>query len=162
MNEIDQKQFLHILDANQHRIQKLCAMYTAQHEDQKDLEQEVVLNIWKSYPNFKGDAKVSTWIYRIILNLCLKHRYATTNNQKTVSLEIVKEVTVSKTSKDEKFQDLRECIRALEFSDKSIIILYLEDLPYKSIADIIGITENHVAVKIKRIKAKLLTCLKNK
>jgi len=156
--------FIKILEANQQRIQKMCSMYTTTPEDCKDLVQEVILNLWKAYPSFKGKSAITTWIYRIILNVCLKKRFYRQKEQNILSLEDLKfEPTAPiNTSNDDKFIALKACISQLEFSDRAIIILFLEDMAYKEIAKIIGISENYVAVKIKRIKAKLAACLKHK
>jgi len=156
--------FIKILEANQQRIQKICAMYTATPEDGKDLVQEVILNIWKAYPSFKGKSAIDTWIYRIILNVCLKKRFYRQKEQTTISLEDLKFEPKApiKTLNDDKFLALKACISQLDFSDRAIIILFLEEMAYKEIAEIIGISENYVAVKIKRIKAKLAVCLKHK
>ncbi len=156
--------FIKILEENQQRIQKICGMYTTTPEDCKDLVQEVILNIWKAYPSFEGKSAITTWIYRITLNVCLKKRFYRQKDQATLSLEDLKfePKTPMNDSSNEKFLALKECISQLEFSDRAIIILFLEDMPYKEIAEIIGISENYVAVKIKRIKAKLATCLKTK
>lgn len=160
MNNKKEERFIQLINQNQHRIQKLCAMYTTSGEDRKDLEQEVIMNIWKSFSNFRGEAQIETWLYRIILNVCLKHTYAKAKNRNTISLDNLEFEPSNNTSKsEEEYQDLQHCIQALEFSDKTIIILFLEELPYKSIGEIVGISENHVAVKIKRIKKKLFKCL---
>jgi len=156
--------FIKILEENQQRIQKICGMYTTTSEDCKDLVQEVILNIWKAYPSFEGKSAINTWIYRITLNVCLKKRFYRKKEQTTISLEALKfepKVPIN-TSNDERFIALKTCISQLDFSDRAIIILFLEDMAYKEIAEIIGISENYVAVKIKRIKAKLATCLKTK
>lgn len=156
--------FIKILEANQQRIQKVCAMYSTTPEDRKDLVQEVILNIWKAYPSFEGKAAIGTWIYRITLNVCLKKRFYRQKEQATFALEdLTFELkSVENTSNDDQFLALKACITQLDFSDRAIIILFLEDMAYKEIAEIIGISENYVAVKIKRIKAKLATCLKTK
>jgi len=156
--------FIKILEANQQRIQKICGMYTATPEDCKDLIQEVILNIWKAYPSFEGNSTINTWVYRIILNICLKKRFYRQKEQNILSLEELKfelKAPINPTS-DDKFTALKACISQLDFSDRAIIILFLEEMAYKEIAEIIGISENYVAVKIKRIKAKLATCLKTK
>ncbi len=160
MNDKKEEQFLKLLNQNQDRIRKLCTMYTTNKEDRKDLEQEVILNIWKSFSNFRGESKIETWVYRIILNICFKHNFAIPKTRNTISLDNLDfELSNSASKNEEDYQDLKYCIQGLEFSDKTIIILYLEELPYKSISEIVGISENHVAVKIKRIKIKLFKCL---
>lgn len=156
-----EKQFLKVLEDHQQRIHKLCSMYATSREDQQDLVQEVVLNIWKSFASFRGEAAIGTWIYRIILNVCLKKRYAIANRQTVISLEnLTYEFAAAPTEERPEFVALRRCIQQLEFADRSIIILFLEELSYREIGEIIGISENYVAVKIKRIKAKLGICIK--
>ena len=156
--------FIKILEENQQRIQKICSMYTSTPEDCKDLVQEVVLNIWKAYPSFEGKSAINTWIYRITLNVCLKKRFYRQKEQRTVSLADLKFEPTSTIddSNNGQFIVLKACISQLAFSDRALIILFLEEVAYKEIAEIIGISENYVAVKIKRIKAKLGTCLKTK
>ena len=154
--------FIKILEANQQRIQKICGMYTNTPEDCKDLVQEVILNIWKAYPSFENKAAINTWIYRIILNVCLKKRFYQQKRKPIISLDGLKFEPISETSQSESdnFLALKACISELDFSDRAIIILFLEDMAYKEIAEIIGISENYVAVKIKRIKTKLAVCIK--
>jgi len=156
--------FIKILEANQQRIQKMCSMYTTTPEDCKDLVQEVILNLWKAYPSFKGKSAITTWIYRIILNVCLKKRFYQQKGEPIISLDGLKFEPISETSQleSDNFLALKACISELDFSDRAIIILFLEDMAYKEIAEIIGISENYIAVKIKRIKEKLAVCLKNK
>lgn len=163
MNNKKEEKFIHLINQNQLRIRKLCAMYAQDMEDRKDLEQEVIINIWKSLSEFRGDAQINTWVYRIILNVCLKHTYTIAKNRNTISLENLNyEPSVNASHESDNHIELQSCIQTLEFSDKTIIILFLEELPYKSISEIMGISENHVAVKIKRIKSKLLKCLTKK
>lgn len=154
--------FIKILEDNQQRIQKICGMYTATPEDGKDLVQEVILNIWKAYPSFEGKSAINTWIYKIILNVCLKKRFYQREKQQIIALDSLKFEPVSNDIdvQDDKFLTLKACIAQLDFSDRAIIILFLEDMAYKEIGEIIGISENYVAVKIKRIKEKLGRCLK--
>lgn len=157
-----EKEFLKLLEENQQRIQKLCSMYAKTKENRKDLMQEVVLNLWKAFPSFRGESAINTWVYRIILNVCLKKTYAL-KKEKTVPLEHLDfESFHNATNPTEKFSALRACIQQLDFSDRSIIILFLEELSYREIGGIIGISENYVAVKIKRIKKKLGICLNKK
>jgi len=159
-----EQEFVKILEDNQQRIHKICGMYTNTPEDCQDLVQEVILNIWKAYPSFEGKAAINTWIYRIILNVCLKKRFYRQKEQQVISLDGLKFEPASDTNyvQDDKFLALKECIAQLNFSDRAIIILFLEEMAYKEIAEIIGISENYVAVKIKRIKEKLAVCIKAK
>ncbi|MBJ6369695.1 RNA polymerase sigma factor [Snuella sedimenti] len=156
--------FLKAFEENQQKLVRICSVYSKNSEDTKDLLQEVLINIWKSMPSFKGKSSIDTWMYRITLNTCLRFQSKTIKKQKRFiamdSIVIVNEQTEAKTTEsNEKLIKLRSCINALNKADKAIITLYLEKVPYKDISIITGLTENHIAVKIKRIKLKLLNCI---
>ncbi|MEB2787040.1 sigma-70 family RNA polymerase sigma factor [Algoriphagus persicinus] len=158
--------FEQIIKENKGKIYRICKIYSVSPLEPQDLFQEVLYAIWKSISTFKGNSNISTWIYRITLNVCLRSKQKLEeNNFKTVRLESIQFVPVEislDTTQQEKHNALTSCISSLNENDKSIIILYLEELKYKEIAEITGMTENHVAVKMKRIKKTLLNCITNK
>lgn len=156
--------FLSALEQNQQKILRICSIYAIDNEDKKDLYQEVLSNIWQSYPTFKYKCTVSTWMFRITLNVCLrlhsnrKKKQDRFNNMDSLKISEIKVEEIN-TDQDSKLTILRDCIKKLNVTDRGIISLYLEDLPYKEISDISGLSENHIAVKMKRIKSKLLNCI---
>ncbi|QCR21255.1 RNA polymerase sigma factor [Pontibacter sp. SGAir0037] len=158
--------FLNILDSDKERIFRICRTYASDADDAHDIFQEVVLQIWKALPDFKGLADVRTWVYRITLNVCLRSNYKLQKRKKkhvqfdSVTLENVEDPLPDMPGQEAAFAALYACIQQLNETDRSIVLLFLEDLPYKEIAAITGLTENHVSVKIKRIKIKLSTCIK--
>lgn len=158
--EID---FEEILEKNKHKIYRICKIYAVSPIEPQDLFQEVVFQIWKSYSTFKGTSHISTWIYRISLNVCLRSKMKfDKKNNKMLRLESIQFLTpkhIPDESNQERYQFLRDCISSLNEADKSIVILYLEDLSYKEIASITGLSENHIAVKMKRIRKKLFDCI---
>lgn len=162
-----EKIFLEALELNQQKLFRICSVYAKDSEETKDLFQEAVVNIWKSLSSFKGNSMIGTWMYRVTLNTCLRLRSGRIKKQEkfirldSVTLNKVK-VQVPSDDKNERLKQLRSCIRLLNDADKAIISLYLEELPYKEISSIVGVTENNVAVKIKRIKKKLLNCINEK
>jgi len=158
--------FLTTVEANKDRLFRICRSYSTDVDDAKDLFQEVLLNLWKSLPSFKNQSTIDTWVYRITMNVCLRAKQFSDKKQKHfVRLDGVHyeniEDPLDQSGNEKLVLKLSECVKKLEGTDKSIILLHLEDLPYKEIAQIIGLSENHVAVKIKRIKIKLLNCLKS-
>jgi len=153
--------FLELIEDNKNRINRICSVYAKNKEDQKDLVQDVLLNIWKAIPNFKQLSNINTWLYRIALNVCLSSKYER-NQINKIQFESIDFKLTDDGPKSTEYEHLYYCISRLPETEKSIIILFLEDLPYKEIAEIIGISENHVAVKIKRIKSKLFQCLNHK
>lgn len=156
--EIEQ-QFLTLIEHNKNRIHRICSVYAKDAEDQKDLVQDVLFNIWKGLPSFKGTSSMDTWLYRIVLNICLRSKYEKERKSK-IELNGLEIIYNESEPKNIKYEQLYHCIAQLKPTDKSVIILFLEDMSYKEIGNILGLSDNHVAVKIKRIKVQLLNCLK--
>lgn len=159
--------FLTALEENQDRLLRISSSYTEDTSEAQDLFQEVLINIWRALPNFKGDSAISTWMYRIALNVSLRHR-AKLNREKS-RFSRLKSLTIEQVVHDEnessdknKLFFMRSCIRTLDDADKAVITLYLEELSYREISKITGLKENTIAVKVKRIKEKLLNCIKEK
>ena len=156
--------FLTALEQNQEKLLRVCSVYAKDDEDKKDLFQEVLINIWQSLPAFEAKSSLSTWMFRITLNVCL--RMQTKLEKKQSGFKTMDSITIDNVRVEEKGDEqnhqlvhLKNCIKKLNEADKAAITLYLEELPYKEISDITGLTENNVAVKIKRIKEKLLNCM---
>jgi len=155
--------FEQILKENKHKIYRICRIYAATPIEPEDLFQEVIFQIWKSLPNFKGKSSIDTWVYKIAINVCLrsKMKFEKSNN-KTERLDAIHFTPVTELIdhfEEEKYKYLKECIATLNESDTSIIVLYLDELSYKEIAEITGLSENHIAVKMKRIRKKLFECI---
>ncbi len=158
MQKIKTKTFEQIVEENKGKIYRICKIYAVSPLEPQDLFQEVIYAIWKSISTFKGNSNIDTWIYKITLNVCLRSKQKLDKkNFKTVHLESIQFVPVEiplENTQQEKYKALTSCISSLNENNKSIIILYLEELKYKEIAEITGMTENHIAVKMKRIKKK--------
>jgi RNA polymerase sigma factor (sigma-70 family) len=156
-----------IIEDNKQRIIRICWAYSQNKEDQKDLFQEVALNLWKSLPSFRKEARLDTWVYRVCLNVCMQYAMKL-NKSKSVRVDF-EGIEIFDDSADlyynlenfEKIKILYECISKLNDAEKSLVLLFLEDLSYKTISEVTGITENHVAVKLSRIKKKLFNCINN-
>jgi len=126
-------------------------------QDKKDLFQEVVLNAWKGFQNFKGDAKFSTWLYRVALNTAITFYRKEKNQLKTsVFNEAYTDSFIDLPApEDEQVNAMYRSISELSDVDKALVMLYLEDYPYHDIGEIMGISANNVAVKMSRIKTRL-------
>ncbi len=154
-----QKAFLKIVDENQGIIYKVCKMYRNSREDQEDLYQEIVLQLWKSYSKFRNDSKVSSWMYRIALNTAMA-----TFRKNKIELEFIESIPKDYQSNygeelSDNEESLFEAIRTLNKAERALIALHLEDYSHREIAEITGITENYVGVKISRIKEKIKNIL---
>ena len=157
---MSETQFLQLLSQNQGIIGKVCSIYCNHREDYEDLFQEITCQAWKGFASFRGDAKFSTWLYRIALNTAISSFRKRKPNIYFLS-EIPDTVTETSTFEEEEKQHLLAAIKQLNEADRAIITLYLEEISYQEIATIIGITENNVGVKITRIKNKLHQILTN-
>jgi RNA polymerase sigma factor (sigma-70 family) len=150
--------FLNIVTSNQGIIHKVCSIYCDTSEDREDLFQEIVAQLWRSYPTFRNESKVSTWMYRVSLNTAITHfkknKRRPDKNQYDNNLPQIEDDRYDETF-DDQVKLLHSAIAKLTGIEKSIILLYLEDKHYEEIAEIIGITQNYVRVKMNRIKGKL-------
>ncbi len=148
--------FINLIRENTSSILRICSVYADEVYRAEDLFQEVILNIWKSQDSFREESRWKTWIYRIAINVCLSiHRKQ--NKKKVLPLnDLIYSESVETDTQDH--ATLLFCIKGLHEADRSVVTLYLEGLDYKNIGEILGIKENTVAVKMKRIKNKLLKC----
>lgn len=153
-----ESEFSELIQKNQGIIHKICRIYTINEEDSQDLFQEIVLQLWKSYKSFKGNSKFTTWMYRVALNTAIT--LFRKSNRKIDTQEIDQNLykisqDTDYTDKQEQINNLYDAIKKLSEIDKALVLLYLDDLPYKDIAETLGITEVNARVKMKRAKIKL-------
>lgn len=153
-----EKEFLQIITENQGIIHKVCSIYCDLEEDRRDLFQEILVQLWKSYPSFRNESKFSTWMYRVALNTAITSfkkdkRQPDKSGISYESLQLAEEIYDTQT--EEQIRVLNKAVSQLTGIEKSIILLFLEDKKYEEIAEITGITQNYVRVKMNRIKKKL-------
>lgn len=158
------QQFQKIIEENKGILYKVIDIYCADIQDKKDLEQEILIQLWKSIEKYNKSYKMSTWIYKIAMNVSISFFRKNRNTPKHLSLDSIfiekKHEEQSDDIKDKK-RVLNIFINQLNEFDKAIILLYLEDYNYKEISNIIGITETNVGSKINRIKNKLKKTYQN-
>ncbi|MNK03948.1 ECF RNA polymerase sigma factor SigW [compost metagenome] len=151
--------FLNVIHKNKGILYKVANSYCRNIEDRKDLIQEIILQLWKSYENYNETFKYSTWIYRISLNVAISF-YRKENSRKSISNAFTTDIlhfpdTEMSENKETDLGILNQLISELNDLNKAVMLLYLEEKSYKEISEIIGITETNVATKIGRIKSKL-------
>jgi len=152
--EDQKKQFVHLIEQNKALVYKFCYMYANETETPDDLFQEVVINLWKGYPDFRGESKIQTWIYRIALNTCITFLRKSGKRPKTQALTD-EQLEYPESGDMTAIKELYSLINRLNAFEKAIILLYLEERSYDEIAQIVGITKSNVGVRINRIKEKL-------
>ena len=136
----------------------MCNIYCDDQEDRNDLFQEIVAQLWKSFPSFREESKFSTWMYRVALNTAIttfkKAKRRPDQNRLTFENFQVKDENYN-TETEEEIKNLHRAVAQLTGVEKSIVLLFLENKKYEEIAEITGITQNYVRVKMNRIKKKL-------
>ncbi|MBG6129662.1 RNA polymerase sigma-70 factor (ECF subfamily) [Aquimarina sp. EL_43] len=152
-------EFTRIIKENEGVIFKITTIYTNNYEDQKDLYQEIVYQLWKSYDSFKGDSKISTWMYRVGLNTAITRlkKEKRRGNQIEIYDVIMRQTEQYDTGFEERLKKLYAHIHNLNELDKGLILLLLEGKKYEEIAAITGLSPTNVGTKISRIKQKLKT-----
>lgn len=157
-----EEQFLSDFEANQNIAHKICRLYTTNKSDHNDLFQEITIQLWKNYSRFRGDAKFSTWMYRVALNTAISLYRKSTRSIKTQDISDVAFKIKSKdydNTEELQLKALYKAIRSLNDIDKALIFLYLEDKSFKEIAEALGISSVNARVKMTRAKEKLKNIL---
>lgn len=154
MEQTLEKRFLEDILGCRGILLKICRMYCPEVEDRDDLYQEIISNAWRSYPRFEGRSKFSTWLYRVALNTALSEYRKTRNRGTKADLEVIVNRPAAETD-NEQVHLLYRAIGQLDPGEKSLAILYLDELSYKEIADITGLGESNVGVRLHRIKDKI-------
>lgn len=150
-----ENEFIELLNKNQNIIHKVCNMYMSNESGHEDLFQEITLNAWKAFPGFRGEAKFSTWLYRVSLNTAISF-YRKEKRQPSVDNAVdFPEISDKSDDTEERVRAMYKSIASLSKIDKALVMLYLEDYSYDDISSVLGITTNNVAVKMNRIKARL-------
>lgn len=138
-------------------IIKVSRLYTNTLEDEEDLFQEIVLQLWRSYDTFKGGSKISTWMYRVALNTAITLFRKKTRSPQTDELKDFhhKDFIEDDDEKQQKVSLLYKVIKMLPRVERAIVMMYLDDLPYRDIAENLGISEVNARVKMNRLKKTL-------
>lgn len=157
--ETTENKFTQLIQENQGIVHKICRIYTDSPEAHEDLFQEIVLQLWKSFNSFKGESKFSTWMYRVSLNTAITLIRKKNKTIETSSIDRQSFFDIRSNDEDEEKEErlrmLYSSIKMLNDVERALVLLYLEDLPYRKISETLGITEVNARVKMNRIKDKL-------
>ncbi len=153
-----ERSFVQQLQENQNLIHKICRLYTNNEDAHKDLFQEITIQLWKAFPQFRGDAKFTTWAYRVALNTAI-----TLYRKKKRTINTIEfDNTLHKVNQEdynyeeeEHIKLLYQGVQQLNDIEKALVFMYLEDKDYTEIAETLGISEVNARVKMNRIKGKL-------
>jgi len=156
------KEFIQDIKENEGIIYKITRIYSNNTEDQKDLYQEIVYQLWKSYSSFKENSKISTWMYRIALNTAISNLKKEKRKGSKVSIEnlLLNQMDQVDTVMEERITLLYAHIKKLSIVERGIILLYLEGKNYDEIATITGFTNTNIGTRLARVKQKLKSQIK--
>lgn len=148
--------FTELIAGNEALIWKICRLYGQTEQDRQDLFQEIMVQTWKSFDQFRGDAKFSTWLYQVSINTALSGIRKKKRMIPVVQRDVMPEITdFSSPPEDEQLQQLYHAIAKLNGVEKALTLLYLEDRSYKEMEVILGVSESTLRVKMTRVKEKL-------
>ncbi len=149
--------FLQLVQEHAGILHKVCNLYCPNRSDRQDLLQEMLLQLWKAFPGYRQEAKLSTWIYRVVLNTAITH--FRTEKRKAPTQSITEDVIMPEETDnslfDEHWKMLQTAMACLTDIEKAIIILYLEKKSYAEMEEVLGVSQGALRVKMNRIKEKL-------
>ncbi len=153
----NEAEFVRVIRENEGIIFKITSIYSNDADDQKDLYQEIVFQLWKSFDSFRQESKFSTWMYRIALNTSLTHLKREKRSGKKVPIDkaMLNMMDVSDSFLEERVAALYDQIRKLDSVDKALVLLHLEGKDYEEIAGITGFSATNVGTRLSRVKQKL-------
>ena len=153
MNAIE-KEFEQVVRKHRSTIYTVCYMFSKDNDEINDLFQEILIHLWKGFPNFQSKSNISTWIWRVAFNTCIS---LDRKKKRTHSLPLSVDINLYEDEDDDtrQIQMLYQRIHALKPFDRAIVLLWLEGVTYQEIAEIVGITPKNVSVRLYRIKEEL-------
>ena len=158
MTKASDKEFVALLEENQNIVHKICRLYTNGKDQHNDLFQEITIQLWRAFPKFRGDAKFSTWMYRVALNTAITlYRKSKRRIQTQDYDSVMYKITADEydDTVEEQLKIMYAAVKELNDIDKALVFLYLEDKNYSEISETLGITEVNARVKMNRVKGKL-------
>lgn len=147
-------EFEQLVRKHKSTIYTVCFMFSKDSDEVNDLFQEVLINLWRGFEQFKGESKVETWIWRVSFNTCISQER---KKKRTVNIPLEMDIDLfhDKDEDSRQIQQLYQRIHQLKPFDRAIVLLWLEGMPYDEIAAIVGITVKNVSVRLFRIKEEL-------
>lgn len=150
---INEKEFAHMLRKHKSTIYTVCYMFSDNKEEVEDIFQEVCINLWKGFAKFRGDAKISTWIWRVSLNTCLTWQKQQPDEH--VALDLNLNLFADDGEDIRQIRMLYNRVHRLGIFDRAILLLWLDNMSYDEIGQMLGISAKNVSVKLVRIKQLL-------
>jgi RNA polymerase sigma-70 factor (ECF subfamily) len=156
--------FLELVRDNEVRLWRVCRVYEDDTESRRDLYQDILVQLWRAMPSFARRAQAGTWLYRVALNTALSHRRRQAGRHETRLADRADPVSgtpsaIEQLETAQRLERLHRAIHHLGEVDRMLVTMYLDDRSYREMADVVGISESNVGVKLHRIKRKLAALL---
>ena len=152
--ELNEAEFARIIRENKGTIYTVCYMFSKDKEEVDDLFQEALIKLWQGLASFKGDSDLKTWIYKVTLNSCISIDRKKKSRKTQPLMEGID--LFDKNDADNKQTDMLHArIQRLQPFDRAIVLLWLENMSYQEIAQVVGIDVKNVSVRLYRIKEQL-------
>lgn len=151
----NEKEFARIVRENKRRIYTVCYMFSKDTEQVNDLFQDILINIWSGLKSFEGEKHLGTWIWKVSLNTCINYSKKKKKEAPILPLDVGFNLYEDTDDDSLQIKQLYNRISRLGFIDRSIILMWLENMSYDDIGAILGITAKNVSVKLVRIREKL-------
>ena len=148
-------QFTRMVKEYRKTIYTVCYFFSKDTEEVNDLYQEILINLWKGFPNYRGESSLKTWIWRVSLNTCSNQERKKKSRIQTVPLSIDIDLYNDDDAGSRQIQMLYDRINQLDVFDRAIILLWLENMTYQDIADVVGISVSNITTRLFRIKEQL-------
>lgn len=148
-------QFTRMVKEYRKTIYTVCYFFSKDTEEVNDLYQEILINLWKGFPNYRGESSLKTWIWRVSLNTCSNQERKKKSRIRTVPLSIDIDLYNDEDAGSRQVQMLYDRINRLDVFDRAIILLWLENMTYQDIADVVGISVSNITTRLFRIKEQL-------
>ena len=156
MNNDKEHQFELLVREHKRTIYTVCYMFSHNKTEVEDLFHEVLIRLWNGFDHYEGRSSARTWVYRVALNTAINQDKKERRRIETVPLTVDIDPFEADDPKTQQVRKLHDLISQLELIDRSLVLLWLEGIPYDEIGAIIGITPNNVGVRLARIKEKLV------
>lgn len=153
MNSKEQ-QFTQLIKLHKETIYTVCLMHTADQDEAQDLMQEALIQLWRSFETFRGESDIRTWIWRVTSNACISFCRKEEKHRETLHLEVVDLLTIDDED-NRQIRMLHDRIYRLRPFDRTVVLLWMEDMSYEEIGQILGISAKNVSVRLFRIKEQL-------
>lgn len=151
-----------MIDMHKGIIHSLCSLYYQSMEDQKDVRQDIILQLWKAFPSFRAEAQSGTWLYRVALNTILNKKKQEARRPGHDSLTVIEQLSFSAvTQTDDDLQLLKQVIAQLPDLEKAIMVLHLEGYQNKEIAQMLNLSASNISTRMHRIKTRLKETFKS-